>query len=40
MTEQEKEIFIEILYNREVVLACNFIKIKKVKKKVIPPQKI
>lgn len=34
MTKQEKKVFIEILYNKEAILAWDFTKIKKVKKKV------
>ena len=40
ITEQEEEVFTEILYNREAVLAWDFMKIEKVKKEVAPPQKI
>ena len=36
MTELEKKVFIKILYNREVILARDFTKIQKVKKKVAP----
>lgn len=39
-TIQEKEVFTKMLYNREVVLAGNFMKIKKVKKEVALLQKI
>lgn len=37
ITEQEKKFFIEMLYNKKDVLAWNFTKIGKVKKKVAPP---
>ena len=40
MTEQEKEVLIEMLYNREAVLAWDFIEIGMVKKEVAPSQKI
>lgn len=40
MTEQEKEIFTEMLYNRKAILTWNFIKMRKVKRKIIFPQKI
>lgn len=32
--EQEKEIFTEILYNREAILVWDFIEMRKVKKKI------
>lgn len=34
MIEQKMEIFIEMLYNREAVLAWDFIEIRKVKREV------
>lgn len=40
MTEQKKEVLMEILYNKEVILAWDFTKMRKVKKKVASPQKI
>ena len=40
MTEQEKEVLSKMLYNREVVLAWEFIEMGKVKREVAPPQKI
>ena len=40
MTTQKKEVFIEMLYNREVVLAWNFTEMGKVRRNVAPPQKI
>ena len=40
MTEQEKEVLTEMLYNREAVLAWDFTEMGKVKKEVAPPQKI
>lgn len=40
MTEQEKEILTEMLYNREAILAYDFMEIKKVKWEVAPTPKI
>jgi len=35
--KQEKELFIKIFYNREKVLAWEFIKIRKIRPEVAPP---
>ena len=40
MIEQGKEVFTEMLYNREAVLAWDFTEMGKIKKGVTPPQKI
>ena len=40
MTSQEKDLLVEMLYNREVVLIWDFTKIGKVKKEVVSTQKI
>lgn len=40
MTEQKKEVFTKMLYNKKVVLIWDFMEIEKVSKKVAPPQKI
>ena len=40
MTAQEKEVLIEMLYNRVAVLAWDFTEIGKVKREVAPPKKI
>lgn len=40
ITEQEKKIFTEMLYNREAVLAWDFTEIEKFKREVALPQKI
>ena len=40
MIEQENEVLTEMLYNKEVVLAWDFIKIGKVNREVASPQKI
>lgn len=40
MNPKEKEVFTEILYNQEAVLAWDFSEMRKVKKKVALPQKI
>lgn len=40
MIEQKREVYIEMLYNRKVILAWNFIKIEKVKREISPSQKI
>ena len=40
MTFQEKKVFTEVLYNQETVLAWDFSEMGKIKKKVVPPQKI
>lgn len=40
MTFEKKEVLIKMLYNSEAILACNFSKIGKVKKKVASSQKI
>lgn len=40
MTSQEKDLLTEILYNWEIVPVWDFMKMGKVKKAVIPAQKI
>lgn len=40
MTDEEKNILTEMLFNREDVLARNFLEIGKFKKQVAPSQKI
>lgn len=40
MTQPEKEILTEMLYNRKAILAWDFMEMKKVKKEVAPFQKI
>lgn len=40
MIKKEKKVFIQILYNWKVVLVWDFIKIKKVKRKITPFLKI
>ena len=40
ITEQEKEVFTEMLYNKKAVLAWNFAEMRKVKKEIASSQKI
>ncbi len=40
ITEQEKDLFLMMLFNREVALAWDFSHLGKVKPEVAPPQKI
>lgn len=40
MIIQEKDVLIKMLYNLEVVLACDFFEIGKVKRKITSQQKI
>ena len=40
LIKQEKELFTEILYIREKILAWEFIKIEKVRSEITSPQKI
>lgn len=40
ITSQEKDLFTEILYNKEAILIWDFTKMRKVKKEVASAQKI
>lgn len=40
MTFEEKKVFTKMLYNREAVLAWDFLEMDKVKKKMASPEKI
>lgn len=40
MTTKQKNVFTEMIYKQEAVIACDFTKIEKVKKKVALLQKI